>query len=104
RVQVQDDDRTLAVLGENEFFGELSLLDAEPRAATVSAVEETHLFRLEQADFYSLLAGSPQIVRAINRALCRMLRATLELESQSNPGAEHRHPEQARDVSFPVKR
>lgn len=87
RVRVHDGDRTLGLLGENEFFGELSLLDVERRAASVSALEETHLFRLEQADFYALIAERPQIVRAVNRALCQMLRATLEIHAREGEGA-----------------
>ena len=57
-------------------LGELSLLDAEPRSASVSAVDTTYLFRLEHADFYALIAERPQIVRAINRVLCQMIRRT----------------------------
>jgi hypothetical protein len=89
-VRVHDGARTLGRLGPRQFFGELSLLDAEPRAASVSALERTHLFRLEQADFYSLLAERPHMVRAINRALSRMLRGLLEAETsaddKSDPG------------------
>jgi hypothetical protein len=79
RVQVHDGDRTLAALKRNQFFGELSLLDAEPRAASVSAIEETHLFRLGQADFYALLSDRPQILHAINHGLCQMVRGMLKL-------------------------
>jgi CRP/FNR family cyclic AMP-dependent transcriptional regulator len=74
RVRVHDGERTLRDLGRNQFFGELSLLDAEPRSASVSAVEPTHLFRLGQADFYALIADRPQIVHTINRGLCQMIR------------------------------
>jgi hypothetical protein len=76
KVRVHDGDRTLAHLGNKDVFGELSLLDAEPRSASVSAVDATHLFRLEQNDFYNLIGERPQIVRAVSRALCRMLRRT----------------------------
>ena len=75
RVRVHDGDRTFKVLDARNFFGELSLLDAEPRSASVSAVEQTHLFRLGQSDFYSLLSEQPNITRAINRALCQMVRS-----------------------------
>jgi hypothetical protein len=74
QVRVHDGERTLANLGKNHFFGELSLLDAEPRAASVTAVSETRLFRLGQDDFYALIADRPQMVHAINRGLCRMVR------------------------------
>jgi CRP-like cAMP-binding protein len=56
-------------------FGELSLLDAQPRAASATAVERTHLFRLAQSDFYALMSERPDITHAINRALCAMVRA-----------------------------
>lgn len=75
RVRVHDGDRTLLYLEANQFFGELSLLDAEPRSASVSAIEPTHLFRLPQADFYALTSERPDITHAINRALCGMVRA-----------------------------
>jgi CRP-like cAMP-binding protein len=77
RVRVHDDGTTLAQLGPNDFFGELSLLDTEPRAATVTALSDSALLRLEQADFYALVAERPQMLRAVNRALCAMVRANL---------------------------
>jgi hypothetical protein len=78
-VRVHDGERTLAHLARKHFFGELSLLDAESRAASVTATEETHLFRLGQSDFHSLMDDKPQIVHAINRGLCQMVRGTLKL-------------------------
>jgi Cyclic nucleotide-binding domain len=77
RVRVHDGGRTLAQLAHNDFFGELSLLDTEPRAATVTALTSASLLRLEQADFYALLAESPHILRSVNRVLCGMVRANL---------------------------
>lgn len=76
-VRVHDGERTLARLAAKQFFGELSLLDAEPRAASATATEETRLFRLGQSDFYALVADRPQIVQAINRGLCQMVRGML---------------------------
>jgi CRP-like cAMP-binding protein len=52
----------------------LSLLDAEPRSASVTAVEQSRLFRLAQADFYSLVSERPDITHGINRVLCQMVR------------------------------
>ena len=74
RVRVHDGDRTLQELGPRQCFGELALLDAKPRSATVSAVEPTHLLRLAQADFYALMSERPDIAQAINRVLCEMVR------------------------------
>jgi hypothetical protein len=74
RVRVHDGERTFQHLGRNEVFGELSLLDAQPRAASVTATERTRLFRLAQGDFYALMGERPEIPVAINRALCAMVR------------------------------
>jgi Cyclic nucleotide-binding domain len=74
QVRVQDGDRILGHLGQHDFFGELSLLDAEPRSASVFAAERSHFFRLAQSDFYSLISERPDITEAINRALCQMVR------------------------------
>ena len=75
RVKVHDGERILGHLGQHQAFGELSLLDAEPRSASVSAVEPTHVFRLAQADFSALMSDRPDIMQAINRALCQMVRS-----------------------------
>jgi CRP/FNR family cyclic AMP-dependent transcriptional regulator len=87
RVRVHQGERTLRFLGPQDFFGELSLLDAEPRTASVTAVEPTHLFRLDQADFYALISEQPEILPAINRTLCRMIRNVSR--SESSPQGSH---------------
>lgn len=73
-MRVHDGDRTIRELGKSEFFGELSLLDSEPRAADVTARERTLVFRLAQDSFYALMSDQPVIARAINRELCRKIR------------------------------
>jgi hypothetical protein len=42
----------------------------------VTAVERTLLFRLAQDDFYALISEQPAIARAINRALCKLIRSS----------------------------
>ena len=74
RVRVHDGDRIFREMSQHEFFGELSLLDSEPRSASVTAVERTLLFRLAQDDFYALMSEQPVITRAISRALCKIIR------------------------------
>ncbi len=74
-VRVHDGDRTFREMSQHEFFGELALLDSEPRSASVTAVEPTLLFRLAQDDFYALMSEQPVITRAISRALCKLIRS-----------------------------
>src|SRR5258708_17193324 len=63
----------LSVLGPGDFFGEMALLDNEPRSATAIAVEESELLSLHRTDFQSTLSDN----RAITTALIRVLTARL---------------------------
>lgn len=74
RVRVHDEEQTFAQLADSDVFGELALLDAEPRAASVTALEETYLLRLDQETFYELIADYPEVLRGIIRVLSQRLR------------------------------
>jgi hypothetical protein len=75
-VRVFDGQKTLGVLGAKEIFGELALLDPEPRSASVEAVEDTRLFRLYGDTFSQLMAANLEIVRGVLHVLCERLRRT----------------------------
>ncbi len=77
-VKVWDGDRLLNELGEGEVFGELALLDPEPRLATVKAAESTRLLRLDEAHFREVLTTQPEVSAAIIRVITRYLRAQLQ--------------------------
>lgn len=76
RVRVYDGERTIVELGERDIFGELALLDPEPRSASIAALQPTRLFRLDREAFLELMAGSPEIVRGVLHVLCERLRQT----------------------------
>ena len=88
KVHVHDGDLTLNYLGERDVFGELALLDPEPRIATVTTLEDTLLFRLDQEPFYELIADRGEVARGIMRVLVRYLRTSVrdlaELRDQMN--------------------
>jgi HEAT repeat protein len=73
-VRVHDGDFTLAKLQNRDFFGELALLDPEPRSASVTALENTLLLRLDQSTFYEIMADRIEVAREIIKILCRRLR------------------------------
>lgn len=64
----------LAIHGEGEFFGEMSLIDDEPRSAHVIAMESSKLLILRRDDFNRCLREMPEIATGLLRALCRRLR------------------------------
>jgi CRP-like cAMP-binding protein len=74
RVRVFDDGRTINELGEREIFGELALLDPEPRSASCAALSDARLFRLDAETFSQLMAGNIEIVRGVLHVLCGRLR------------------------------
>ena len=78
RVRVHDGDMILNTLGPAEVFGEMAMLDAEPRAASVTAMEPTRLLRLEQARFYDLMRSHPEVARGVIRVLSLRLRNRLQ--------------------------
>ena len=74
KVRVHDGMKELRLLGEGEVFGELAALDPEPRSASVTALEDTYLFRMEQAALLDLLTEHAEVGRGILRVLCQRLR------------------------------
>jgi CRP/FNR family transcriptional regulator/CRP/FNR family cyclic AMP-dependent transcriptional regulator len=64
----------LTVLGAGEFFGEMALLDDEPRSATAIAIEECELLSLQRSDFEGVLSAKPSISMALIGVLTTRLR------------------------------
>lgn len=77
RVRVHDGELTLNYLGKRDVFGEMAALDPEPRSASVTAVEDTQLLRLEQGPLYRLMNRRPEVVRGIIHILSQHLRARM---------------------------
>lgn len=67
--------KTIASHGGGSVVGEMSLLDDEPRSATVVAAELTHALTLERDAFKRLLYQYPEIADSLLRELVRRLRA-----------------------------
>lgn len=78
RVRVHDGKRTIAVIDAGDVFGEMALLDPAPRSASVVAVEDTRLFRLDAEPLCALMAQRPEVPRGIIRVLSGRLRQRLQ--------------------------
>ena len=61
-------------LGPGDFFGEMSLIDGDPRSATVDAATPMRLLVLKYREFWQLLDESLPMTRKIMRTLSRRLR------------------------------
>jgi hypothetical protein len=82
-VKVWDGDRLLNELREGEAFGELALLDPEPRLATVKAVEPCNLLRLDAPSFREILESQPEVSAAIIRVITKYLRSQLQVAREA---------------------
>ena len=65
----------LATLSEGDFFGEMALLDGEPRSATVRAVGKTKLLLIHREDFLQCLKRHPDLGLALLAEMSKRLRA-----------------------------
>ena len=64
----------LAILGPNEFFGEMGLLDDSPRSASVVALEACEMLSLSKRDFKKCLADNFEMAMTVMRGLVKRLR------------------------------
>ncbi len=68
----------LSILKKGNFFGELSLLDDEPRSANVIIMEDAVLFLLTRVQFHQLIISRPEILGKVLKEICSRLRNTNE--------------------------
>jgi len=72
----------LSMLGPGEYFGEMALLDGEPRCAFVMTKEKTQLFIISKKNFQTLLISNPEIMFNLLKGLQKRLReANRKIES-----------------------
>ncbi len=71
--KVTRDGEDLGMIGAGEFFGELSLLAGSAYPTTVTAETPMELYVLSPAEFDSLLANAPTIVRKMLRERRRVV-------------------------------
>lgn len=64
----------LSVLGEGSFFGEMAVIDEEPRSAHVIAMDDSNLLVLRREDFHARLRQSPEVAIALLKEISRRLR------------------------------
>ena len=64
----------LSILGSGEYFGEMGLIDDNPRSATVVAIEACELLAVARRDFKKCLAENLEMSMAVMRGLVRRLR------------------------------
>ncbi len=77
QVRIFEGEKELAIGGTRTVFGELAALDPEPRAASVEAIEDCTLLRLDGESLYDLMSGNKEVTRGIVKVLCDYTRQNL---------------------------
>ena len=91
--RLSDDGREviLALLGESDFFGEMSLLDGEGRSANIVANENAEVMTLSRRDFLECLETYPKIAISLLEELAvRLRKSDQQIESLSLSDSEQR--------------
>lgn len=78
RIRIALEGRTLATLANPDYFGEMSLLDGEPRSASAQAETDSLLLCINQKDFHLILRRHFDASLAVIRTLSRRLRAQMQ--------------------------
>ncbi len=74
KAEVLRGEKRLATLGPGDVVGELSLLDGEPRSATVRALTDMEVLQISSQDLNRLLRKAPSVRRKLLEALAERLR------------------------------
>ena len=69
----------IARLGRGEFFGEMTLIEIQPRAATVVVVEPATLYSLTNRDLYALYLDDQSAYILVLQNICRQVARRLRL-------------------------
>jgi CRP-like cAMP-binding protein len=78
-VSLDRNGNTFLELKEKEAFGTLDVLDFHPRSVTARAVEEVRALKLNGREFHDLLSLDIEMVDAVFRMLCGLVRKILTL-------------------------
>jgi len=79
RVLIESNGNKIRELQEKEAFGTLEVLDFHPRAITAKALDQVRALKLNGQEFHDLLALDIEMVQAVFRMLCGLVRRVLTL-------------------------
>jgi CRP/FNR family transcriptional regulator, cyclic AMP receptor protein len=77
KVEVERSGKVVATLGPGQYFGEMALLDEEPRTATVKAASRARCVVLYSWEFWSSVGKDPEAMRSLLRETVRRLRGSV---------------------------
>jgi CRP/FNR family cyclic AMP-dependent transcriptional regulator len=76
QVRIQIGNRTITELGQESIFGEMALIDSQPRSATATAITDVELVPVSEKQFLFLVSQTPYFALKVMRVLAQRLRVT----------------------------
>lgn len=81
RVKIHDDDMFIKEMGEREIFGELAALSFGTRVASVTAITDCLLLKINSTDLYEVMNLDIGLAKGIIKALCERTQSiSIQLE------------------------
>ncbi len=77
-VRVHDGEHTLNELGARAVFGEMAAIDPAPRVASVTAIDDLLLLRLDSELLFELLHQRPEVGRSVIRVIIGHVHARVQ--------------------------
>jgi len=76
KAEVRKKKKVLSTLSSGDVFGEMSLIDNQPRSADVVALTPTTTFTLSSWAFAGVVTGDPEIALGMMKVIVGRLRTT----------------------------
>ena len=79
RIEIREKGRAVETIQTGEIFGEMALIDEEPRTASAIAAGDVELIRIDRPIFDALIRDDPDFALTIMRLIVRRLRAAMNM-------------------------
>ena len=76
--ETREGEKVIGKLKENEIFGEMGLIDGQPRSATARALEDSVMYVINRNSFDILVQKNPKALLPILKVLTSRLRETMD--------------------------
>ena len=76
-IRVFKNDVEITVMGQGSVFGEMALIESQPRSASVQALGPITLLEINQKQFHRYFASQPQVLMSLMKTMSSRFRRTL---------------------------
>ena len=74
----------VVMLSDGDFFGEMALIEDNPRNSTAQTIEESEVFKLNKKDFIALVGSDPNMSSRISSEFLTRLKSNIRREKEAN--------------------